>query len=284
MALLSIFGKKKAPAAEAKGNQAAAAAPEKGSDEGAAAIGQAGTQITDADRIYAILLQLMEGQLPIQVFLGDGLIQYYTCMAAPVQAEGGHYLQQRKHLLVAPLEPPKGNEKLVTVDRIRLRFFIERTMMEAQVTFLGLSEDKKLQLSYPQQLIVASQQRAGVRVQVDIEWMPQLQLTVKYADIPAAVKCRLFNVSAGGLAFQPYLALKAPLQPDTKIAVNVTYELAPKGMVIQGIVIDSFPMDEGERCYRVRFMIDSYDMSRKVEELVAWLQRHNLRKRSHLLK
>ncbi|MBF0444420.1 MAG: PilZ domain-containing protein [Magnetococcales bacterium] len=222
--------------------------------------------------IKKILGQALVENNPLQLRIDNQVFVYYSKFdSEPGLAED---IQAGKHLLIAPLDPPVGNIKVLKSKELHLELFTKSHLVSTKVKFLSRPDQDTIELSFPEEIAHGSQKRESVRVQIDPDW----QLIVK-AIRPSGLSFlgRPVDISMGGVCFFSLGAVPS-ISENTKLQVAVQWPNRNKKFLAKAILIKNF-RKEGDVYFRTKFLLETYKDARAVEEMVTALQILEIKKR-----
>ncbi|MBF0383257.1 MAG: PilZ domain-containing protein [Magnetococcales bacterium] len=230
---------------------------------------------TDENKIIDILARAVVENNPFKVQLDKQVFVYYSRFSTePTLLED---IQQQKHILIAPLDPPLGNLKIINAKKTTITLFTELHLVEVPVHFISRPDISILQLSFPKELVVDKQQRESIRVPVEPDW----GLIVK-AIRPSGISFigRLHDISTGGLCFLSIGSVPS-LAEKSKLEVIIQWPNRNKEVRARAIIIKN-QIRDGDMYFRAKFLFDSYKDARNLEEMTVSLQRLHIKKREQL--
>jgi hypothetical protein len=233
---------------------------------------ETGETIKNPSTIRRILGQALVENNPLQVRIDNQVFVYYSRFdSEPGLAED---ILIGRRLLIAPLDPPVGNIKVLSSNEVYLELFTKSHLVEAKVNFLSRPDPDTIELSFPEEITHGKQKRESVRVPIDPEW----QLLVK-AIRPSGISFmgRPVDLSMGGTCFFSLGAIPA-ISENTKLQIAVQWSNRGLQFLAQAILINHF-RKEGDVYFRAKFLFDSYKDARSVEEMVTALQRLEIKMR-----
>ncbi|MBF0359227.1 MAG: hypothetical protein HQL70_11545, partial [Magnetococcales bacterium] len=157
---------------------------------------KSGQTIKDPGEIQQVLSQALTEDHPFKLRIDKQVFTYYTRFTySPELAED---IENGIHLLIAPLDPPIGNIKIIKSKKVTLELFTEFHLVTAICHFVSRPNPESFELSFPKELILGKQKRDSVRVKIDPAW----ELAVKairpsgipFTGIPT-------DISTGGICF-----------------------------------------------------------------------------------
>ncbi|MGN7613512.1 PilZ domain-containing protein [Magnetococcales bacterium HHB-1] len=240
------------------------------------ALGGAGRKkATSTKEVAKMLLAAQEKGYPVEMRLGNSPLRYFTYLDPDMNTEES--LGAEEAVGIKAMDPPIGNIKIRNARKIVLQFYTDRELVRASVRFLEIVGNHLIFVSFPHDVERKPQKRAAIRVNVDAELELELDVIrpsgLRFQGIPT-------DISSGGMAFMcsediPNLAEKA------KVKLAVHYPGRRATVVVSAVVIRKFNKD-GHTGFCTRFLIDSYDVARSVDAVVAFVQREYLKKRSQM--
>ena len=225
--------------------------------------------------IKGILERALVENNPFKVQLDKQVFVYYSRFSSePSLLED---IQNEKHLLISPLDPPIGNIKIINAKKVNISLFTDLHLVEAPIHFISRPDISYLQLSFPTQLILGKQQRDSVRVPVESEW----GLIVK-AIRPSGISFigRAQDISAGGLCFFSIGAVPT-IAEKSRLKIIIQWP-AKKREVRADAIIIKHHTQEGDVYFRAKFLFESFKDARNLEEMTVALQRLHIKKREML--
>jgi hypothetical protein len=227
------------------------------------------------EKIKGILEKALVENNPFRVQLDQQVFVYYSRFSTdPELLED---IQQERHLLIAPLDPPIGNIKIISAEKVLIKLFTDLHLVEVPVKFISRPDISLLQLSFPSELTVGKQQRDSVRVTIEPEW----DLIVK-AIRPSGISFigRPVDISTGGACFFSIGAIPS-IAEKSKLMVIIQWPSKKLEARANAILIKHQNKD-GDIYFRTKFLFESYKDARNVEEITTALQRLHIKKREAL--
>ncbi|MBF8274037.1 MAG: hypothetical protein HW380_3142 [Magnetococcales bacterium] len=224
-------------------------------------------------QLMAILT--MDGEMPILLHIGDQIFDYHSYLK---MAGTRGSSEKNLYLLIDALTPPIGNIRIRHADMITISLNTTSHNVVMDVGFIERIGGNVLKITFPQEVIVRTEKRKSVRVNIDPAWDVSLEMAVGRKD---AFRPKLENVSFGGFYF------RAPAQhPKLAADQHRTARFAWPTMKLDvqvKIEIIEMCKKNGETFFRYRFSFDSYDKAmQKMESLVAHAQSLHLQRRQAL--
>ena len=238
-----------------------------------------GDVITDGPTIANLLVAAAEAKVPVEVGFGNKIVVFRSHFLLEHEAENGDaeptaaYLRKRNHVLLAELTPSDGNERVVNAEFLTVHFPVNNKFTEFQTHFLGMADRtdaKAFKLAFPTIAFRKAQRRGALRAQVTEAHGLSMMVT-RAAGV--GFEATVFDVSTGGVGFFIPSDV-AQFSPPSEVEVNLSWpdgqELSLPGQLIRE------GNRKGKRYGQVRFNIRSYELTRKLGELVAFVQRKRL--------
>ena len=243
--------------------------------------------IESTAEIAQLLIAVLEEKLPVRVFLGDYSLPYYSLFESePVEDENGEIIENKNgeilynkehlerggYILLAALDPPIGNIKIRTAAEINVELLTRFHLLECMVELQKITENKKLRLSFPQQINKKPQTRTAFRAPVDVN-MDIFVTIIRPSGISFSAK--LDNISVGGAAFYP-LSVTARIPDNSRVKMDISY---PEGNItVDNVVLGTF-VKGGGQFFRSRFLVSSSRTVNDISSLVNYVQREKSKKR-----
>lgn len=236
-------------------------------------------EVNEVPEIAQLLITILEEKLPVQVFLGDSTLPYYSFFEWElVENREGKVLDSKEnlengdYLLLAALDPPIGNIKVRTATEIRVEFFTRFHLYECFVTLRQITGTKKLCFEFPKQLKQKPQNRSSFRAPIERNQAITASI-IRPSGI--SLNAKLADISVGGAAFYPTGATPR-ISDHSRIGMEITF---PEGSVsVDAVVLGSFAK-EGEHFFRAQFLIANQRTASDIGEFVAYIQRESTQKR-----
>ncbi|MBF0147202.1 MAG: hypothetical protein HQL84_04640 [Magnetococcales bacterium] len=217
----------------------------------------------------------MDGEMPILLHIGEQIFDYHSYLK---MAGGMGHTDKSLYLLIDALTPPIGNVRIRHADIIVISLNTQTYNVVMEVNFIERLGGNVLKITFPREVIVRTEKRKSVRVNIDSAWNIVLEVAVGRKE---AFKPRLENVSYGGFYFKaqnhhPKLASGDQhtvhfIWPSMKIETRVNTTL-----------IETCSKN-GDPFFRARFTFEIYDKSmQQIESLVASAQSMHLQRRKAL--
>ncbi|MBF0308572.1 MAG: PilZ domain-containing protein [Magnetococcales bacterium] len=227
--------------------------------------------IRDPARITDIMTQAMTQELPLQLHLDKLPLTYYSGFQSPEEDDP-------KALWISPLDPQEGNAQLAVVSQVEISFFAEKGTMRALLRVEEQAADGSIRLNWPEKLLHDTQKRSLYRVDVDSSCGIKIQL---WDSQGKRLPINPLDISTGGISFSSQ-TVHETLAKGNRVRVQFLLPEGEESFGIDGVMLGSVAKDRIHHIYRLRFLIASYEVARRVEELVAMLQRRILQKRSRI--
>ncbi|MBF0110326.1 MAG: hypothetical protein HQL76_14240 [Magnetococcales bacterium] len=217
----------------------------------------------------------LDGEVPILLHMGDQIFDYHSFLK---MAAGDGGTEKNLYLLIQALIPPIGNLRIRRADLVVLSLNTRAYNVVMEVHFIEQLGNHALKISFPREVIIRTEKRKSVRVNVDAAWNLHLEMAVGRKEV---LRPRLENVSYGGFYFKapeqhPRLdsggqCLARFLWPSMKIDTR-----------INTTIIETCGKN-GDPFFRARFTFEIYDKTmQQMESLVASAQSMHLKKRNAL--
>jgi hypothetical protein len=234
-----------------------------------------GRRISDPEIIRETLgLALLEDN-PFQLQLDQQVFVYYTRFSYdPGLAED---IEQGERLLIAPLDPPIGNMKIRSSKKVILELFTEFHLVEAHVEFLSRPNPSAIELSFPQELLLDKQKRDSIRVSIDPLWGLEVQ-AIRPSGI--SIAGRPIDLSTGGLCFLSETSIPI-MSKKFRLKIVILWPSRNVTVQAQALLIKHHDK-EGETYFRAKFLFETYDEARAMEELASALQIRMIKQREEL--
>ena len=236
--------------------------------------------LTDEAKIVSMLMQATDDKTHIQIAFGNKILIYetrfMTVLSTGSQGAGGsepssEYLSEKEYILIGAIDPQEGNEKVMTSPSAVILFAQGNKFNEFQTSFIEVVEglDGKapnFKMSFPQTIYRKPQRRETVRAKYSEKSRITLRVT---REAGVTFTAPIFDVSIGGLCFLLPDGV-APLLEDADVEVAFIHgEEEP--LVLQGILV-KMGARENKACAQVKFIVDSYETTRKIGELVTRIE------------
>ncbi len=193
------------------------------------------------------------------------------------QVPSKKHLEEGQYLLMAPLDPAKGNLKIRSASEINLEFVSGRQLYSCATTLQKIASGRQILLNFPTNLHLKPQKRTAFRAPVDRN-MDIAVTIIRPSGISFAAK--FADVSSSGAAFYSTGAIPR-LADSSKIEIGVNY---PGGRCRLDAMIMGTLTKDGEALFRSQFLIADDKMAKSVTELVSFIQLGNLQRRKETLK
>lgn len=230
-------------------------------------------------KMAEVLVHVLEEKLPVRVFFGHAQFAYYSHLEWElVENEVGliinskMHLEQGKHLLLAPLDPPIGNLKIRSESDIRVEFFTTKYLIDCVTNLKQITGNRKIRLDFPEKMLKQRQKRTSFRAPVNRSSDVILSV-VRPSGI--AFEAKLSDLSVGGAAFYPTGATPK-IFDGARVIINVTY---PEGKLAIDTIILGSVTREKEQSFRAQFLVADHKTATNLEALVTYVQRQNLQTR-----
>lgn len=236
---------------------------------------KSGKVIDDPEVIKETLGQALLENNPFQAQIDEQIFIYYTHFDS--EPELADDIKEGRRLLIAPLDPPIGNLKLLKCKAVILELFTELHLLEFSVQFISRLEYGIIELSFPQKIILGKQKRESVRVPIDPKW----GLTVE-AVRPSGLSFtgRPINLNIGGICF--FSTGKTPIIAEqSRLKIIITWPAKNMEVHANAILIKHHNKD-GELYFRAKFLFETYKDARAMEEMTTTLQRREIKKREEV--
>ncbi|MBF0193894.1 MAG: hypothetical protein HQL71_05015 [Magnetococcales bacterium] len=234
-----------------------------------------GKIVSDPEEIRNIFTQALLEDNPFQLQIGEQVFVYYT------RFTNDSYLAEDiadgVRLLVAPLDPPIGNIKIVNSKYVTLELFTEFHLVNAKIKFLSRPNPESIELSFPDKLLIGNQKRDSIRVAIDPVWGLQVKAIrpsgISFTGIPT-------DLSTGGICFTTEASFPV-LSKQFRLLIIIMWPSRNVEVQAKAILI-KYHDKEGDIFFRAKFLFESYDEARAMEELATALQVREIKKREDL--
>ncbi|MBF0625494.1 MAG: hypothetical protein HQL82_11890 [Magnetococcales bacterium] len=231
--------------------------------------------VRERREIVKIIVAALVEDHPVQVYFGKKSTCHYSRFQVGVdQFED---IQAGEYLDIAPLDPPTGNIRIRGNPDVTLCFFTSSFSVDAQVRFRETTARRSLRLSFPEALNLTDQKRSAVRVAVEPKW-DLIVKVIRPSGLSFVAKAQ--DLSAGGICFQSLGAVPS-LFEKARIRLILHWPSANMKADANAVMVKQFTQ-EGNTCFRARFLFDAQKTAGQVEEIVAALQRRHLQHRRDL--
>ena len=238
-----------------------------------------GDAISDAATIANLLAQATDEKVPVEVGFGNKIVVFQSHFVPEIPpgdddpVPSSAYLRDRHHVLLGELNPADGNERVVNAEFLTLHFPVKNKYTEFQTRFMGMADRtdvKAFRLAFPTVLFRKPQRRGAVRAQIGEEHGVTVTVTrAAGLDFEAAPA----DVSMGGVGF--FIPREvAAFTPPTEAEIHFRW---PEGqrLSVPGTIV-RVGNRKGRLYGQIRFTLRSYELNRKLGELVAYVQRKQL--------
>ncbi|MBF0379659.1 MAG: hypothetical protein HQL69_01495 [Magnetococcales bacterium] len=234
-----------------------------------------GIVVTDPEEIIKIFTQALLEDNPFQLQIGKQVFVYYSRFTIDPQL--AEYIENGERLLIAPLDPPIGNIKIIKSKFVTLELFTEFHLVNTKLQFLSRPNPESIELSFPTKLQLGKQKRDSIRVAIDPIW----GLEVK-AVRPSGITFngRPTDLSTGGICFSTEAAIPI-LTKQFRLLLIITWPSRNVEVQAKAILI-KFHDKDGDIYFRAKFLFENYDEARAMEELASALQLREIKKREDL--
>ncbi|MGN7613694.1 hypothetical protein ACQZV8_16605 [Magnetococcales bacterium HHB-1] len=241
----------------------------------------------DEDDIIDIIAIVLGERFPVQIQLEDKIFNYFSHFRQRKEDRGSATNNNlfSLYLHIEALDPSVGNIRIRSVNYITLRFFSKTFLFEMNVSFVDIINRRYIQLTFPEELRLCKEKRATIRAPVDPAYGISAEVE-RPARIPP-FPVDLIDISCGGFACRTPREGIPMIMPEAEITINFTlnkYGHAKDGESVKAkaLFIEHFDADDNTPAFRAKFLFEGYDDSRGVDELVAFVQREYIIKRSKL--
>ncbi|MBF0445049.1 MAG: hypothetical protein HQL68_05625 [Magnetococcales bacterium] len=234
-----------------------------------------GKSVTDPEEIKKIFVQALLEDNPFQLQIGTQVFVYYTRFVHdPYLAE---YIENGVRLLIAPLDPPIGNIKIIKSKFVTLELFTEFYLVNAKLHFLSRPNPESIELSFPTKLNIGKQKRDSIRVVIDPIWGLEVKAIrpsgISFSGIPT-------DLSTGGICFSTETSIPIMTKQFRLLLIIIW---PSRGVEVQAkAILIKYHDKEGDIFFRAKFLFESYDEARAMEELATALQIREIKKREDL--
>ncbi len=261
----------------------------------------AGNIIIDPDKIIGLLQNALQGEAIVEVQLED-LTRIFFCRVLDRQPEleekdvdgiimmvepeytPADYLQEKKCIIITPLEPSIGNFLICMVNRVLIRVLSDRCAFELACRFtkkIRVRGMPVLECSFP--IVVRKIKDARpyrAEIPQDMELFGQVERRGKRKGFASC----LIDISAEGLLMVNPQGKHNDLKEEEKISMEIYWPQGQTLTIHARIVHISQLRDKKgiQYCFGVKFDLSTRAIAREVEQLVASVQRTRLRKLSDL--
>ncbi|MBF0456139.1 MAG: PilZ domain-containing protein [Magnetococcales bacterium] len=234
-----------------------------------------GKVITIPLEIREILSQAVLENNPFQLQIDEQIFIYYTHFDPDLNLEED--IQEGNRILIAPLDPPIGNLKLINSKKVTLELFTALHLLEFEVTFLARLEYGTLALSFPDKVVLGKQKRESVRIPIDPKWG-----LIVHAVRPSGLTFvgRPVDINIGGTCFF-CVGNPPPLNEKSRLKIIIKWPARQIEVEANAIVIKHHDK-EGEIFFRTKFLFETYKDARAMEEITTDLQRREIKRREEI--
>lgn len=252
-----------------------------------------GDVINDPSKIVSLLMEATDDKTEVSLGFGSKILTYTTRFmpqagkdAAGSAEPSSEYLRDQAYLLIGGIEPPEGDVKIRNAARVTLSFTKGNKFNEFQAKVFSESEElafeaerpkegekivRGTRLTFPPAIYRKPQRRGSIRVKPSEEARLTLRVTREAGvTFPAAV----FDISMGGVCFLLPSEV-APVVEGSEVGLMFVWS-ADKELYLQGILV-KMGGRESNVVGQVRFIINSYEETRKLGELVSYVERLGLK-------
>jgi hypothetical protein len=236
---------------------------------------EANKNVTDPEEIINVFTQALLEDNPFQLQIGTQVFVYYTRFTQdPWLAED---IADGVRLLIAPLDPPIGNIKIMSSKFVTLELFTEFHIVNAKLQFISRPNPESIELSFPTELILGKQKRDSIRVTIDPIWGLEIKAIrpsgISFTGIPT-------DLSTGGVCFSTDTSI--PIMTK-QFRMQLVIMWPSRGVEVQAnAIMIKYHDKEGDIFFRAKFLFESYDEARAMEELASALQIREIKKREEL--
>lgn len=254
--------------------------------------------IDDPYRIQRYLQTALLGEELVEIQMEDRTRTFFSCLVddlppmeeiteedgtvllhEPLYMEAS-YLEQKHHVLIAPMEPVNGNALIRRSAQVFLRFPTGTDSLEGETSFSGIKmvRDKPyIALTFPK-LLTESPQRRYYRAKLLANLETPVQITLPDNE---TATCPLVDIGVNGMAFEsPWPPARLPIGLPITVTMNL-HEF--QGQPLPGIVRSLIKSRNKKntqittsRC-GVQFSVANTKMASLLEKTVAAVQRAHLR-------
>lgn len=259
--------------------------------------------ITSVSKIASILMQAADDRSLVEIAFGSRILVYKTRIEFDVDTDPGgaggtelssEYLRQGRHMLIGPIDPPEGNDKLMAAGMATLQFAQGTRFNEFHTRYIEnrTSQDGEqplYALEFPQTVFRKQQRRASARFPVS-----EAAAVILTVERPALITFRalLLDIGTGGISFMQPKDI-APLKSRSdKRADMMSSEMSgdypenchlhlkfhwpfEQELEVPGVLIKN-KVAMGKTRVHVRFSVESYELSRELGLLVSYVERLEL--------
>ncbi|MBF0435280.1 MAG: PilZ domain-containing protein [Magnetococcales bacterium] len=224
-------------------------------------------------QLMAILT--MDGEIPILLHIGAQIFDYHSTLK---MAGGIGSSEKNLYLLIKALVPPIGNVRIRHADVITISMNSKHFNFLMDVTFVEQVSKNILKISFPSEIMIRTEKRKSVRVNVDPAWNVSLEAAVGRKEV---FKPELENISYGGFYFKA--AGKRPnLSPGQKISFRMRWPDIKLDTKVETVLIEMCSK-YGDPFFRSHFTFETYDKTmQQIESFVAAAQSVHLQYRKAL--
>ncbi|MBF0421738.1 MAG: hypothetical protein HQL73_01975 [Magnetococcales bacterium] len=228
---------------------------------------------TQLQQLIAILT--MDGEIPIVLHIGTNIFDYHSSLKM-VGSIGSS--EKNLYLLIKALIPPIGNIRIRHADLITISMNSKHFNFVMEVKYLEQPGKNILKMSFPKEVIIRTEKRKSVRVNIDPAWNVTLEAAVgrKKAFTPTVE-----NISYGGFYFKAS-GNRPNLSPGQKIIFRFSWPDLKLDTRVSAILI-GMCSKYGDPYFRAHFAFEIYDKTmQQIESLVASAQSVHLQRRRTL--
>jgi hypothetical protein len=234
-----------------------------------------GKRVTDPEEIIKIFSQALLEDNPFQLQIGTQVFVYYTRFTKDSYL--AEDIADGVRLLIAPLDPPIGNIKIINSKFVTLELFTEFYLVNAKLQFLSRPNPESIELSFPTQLLIGKQKRDSIRVSIDPVWGLEVKAVrpsgISFTGIPT-------DLSTGGVCFSTETSIPI-MAKQFRLLIIIMWPSRNVEVQAKAIMI-KYHDKEGDIFFRAKFLFENYDEARAMEELASALQIREIKKREDL--
>lgn len=233
--------------------------------------------IQDEHRVIKLVELALLNENPVQMQIPGENTMFFTRFSTDDKGDLDNF-SKGVCLVVQPLDPPVGNIKVRFAPSVKLNFFTDLYIVEAQVRFERIREDRTIQLSFPKRLVQGPQKRNHERVKVD----PKLEFILEVVR-PSGLSFRanVMDLSVGGLCFCAPEDV-ARLEEGMKLGFILECRLHPV-VNVSGLLLGKFTR-ERDSCYRVKFLIKTKETMQQLQTLLLAIAQDRAARRDRMFK
>lgn len=248
--------------------------------------------VTEQKQIVSMLMHAADHETTVEMAFGSRILTYKAKIEMELDEDtdidvlSSEYLRHGRHILIS-VNDPEAIDKIRANTEAFIQFpqenkfneFCSRMLedVDGEEGDMNLDEEDRphqFRMSFPETVFRKQQRRMTARFEV-----PGSAIVSLVVERPALVTfpAAILNIGSGGLSFMQPGDI-APLTENCHLNLLLNWQ-HDQELIIPGTLVKNMS-SMGKTQVHVRFSVQSYEMSRALGELVAYIERFELTRRS----